>query len=489
MRGVLRGIFKIGGDSGGVGVIEARGIEPVPADQRYARPTSTLWTWLGANIGVLGITLGASLVTLLGLNLWQAALAALVGSAGSYLFVALVSTAGPVGGAPSLTLSRAVFGVRGNIAPTVVAWVVLIGSEAVMCATATFALLSVLTVAGLPTGGVVGGIALVLVVAGAAVLAVFGHATLMWVQKWLSWIFGLLTLAVVTFLLVQADWSAVLSTPGADLAAVASGIGFVAAGTGIGRLASGPDYSRYLPQTPDSGRKVVLFTLLGAAVPLTLLIAAGSLMATGGGLGGGDAVGAIGAELPDWLLVPYLLVVMLGLLTAADLTMYSAGLTLQATGLKVSRPTAVIISAALIAVAGLYVTVLAEDLFGAFTDFISLFAVPLTAWAGVFLVDRFGRSYDLAGLVDTTKESPYWFRAGFHWPAMVAWLVAMALGLLCTHAQVGEAVWFSGPLAETWLGRNSLGWLVAGISACGIYWVLEPLTDSNELPGRAEVES
>lgn len=471
-------------------MIESRGLEPVAVEERRGHPIALLWTWLAANIGVLGITLGAGLVTVLGLNLWQAALAALVGSVGAYLFVALVATAGPLGGAPTLLLSRAVFGVRGNLGPAVVSWVVLVGAETVMCATAAFALLSILTVAGVSTGAFVGGTVVVLLVAGAAVLGIFGHATILWIQKWLAWIFGALTLIVVGFLLAGVDWAAVLAAPGADLAAVASGIGLVAAGSGIARLSVGPDLSRYLPDAPGVRRQVVLFTVLGAGVPLILLIATGSMLATSGGLdGGGDPVGLLGSILPDWLFVPYLVVVMAGLLAAADLSMYSAGLSLQATGLRISRRTAVIVNAVLIAAGALYITVIVEDLFSAFAAFISLFAMPLAAWAGVFLIDLLGRgAYDPEGLLDTSKDSPYWFRAGFHWPALIAWLTAILLGVLCTRAQVGDAVWFAGPLADTWVGHNSLGWLVAGVSACAVYWVLEPLTDGGHLPGRAHPE-
>ncbi len=58
---------------------------------------------------------------------------------------------------------------------------------------------------------------------------------------------------------------------------------------------------------------------------------------------------------------------------------------------------------------------------------------------------------------------------------------------MCVRLTVGETVWFAGPLADTWLGHNSLGWLVAGIWASAVYWVLEPLT-RRHLPGRAHAE-
>jgi purine-cytosine permease-like protein len=94
--------------------LETRGIEPVPDDERNGNPLQLFWVWFAANISILGLPLGATLVVFTGLNIWQALIVALVGAAGSFAIVGIVSIAGKRGGAPSLTLSRATFGVRGN---------------------------------------------------------------------------------------------------------------------------------------------------------------------------------------------------------------------------------------------------------------------------------------------------------------------------------------------------------------------------------------
>ena len=56
-----------------------------------------------------------------------------------------------------------------------------------------FALLAVLGILGVPvtTPVIVGCILLVVTIA--AVIGLLGHATIMWIQKWLTWIFGALT--------------------------------------------------------------------------------------------------------------------------------------------------------------------------------------------------------------------------------------------------------------------------------------------------------
>src|SRR4051794_11885611 len=179
-----------------VGVIETRGIEPVPDADRHGGPLALFWTWFGANMGVLGITLGAALVTFTGLDVVQSVLVAIGGSAGSFLLVGLLSVAGKRGGAPGLTLSRAVFGVRGNWGPTLVSWLGFVGWETVMCTTAAFALLAVLRKAGVATGTAATAGCVLATVVIAATVGLFGHATILWIQKWLTWVFGALTLVV-----------------------------------------------------------------------------------------------------------------------------------------------------------------------------------------------------------------------------------------------------------------------------------------------------
>src|SRR3954462_10507696 len=122
--------------------VETRGIEPVPESECHGHPLQLFWVWFAANISILGLPLGATLVAFQHLAVWQAALVAVLGAAGSFAVVGVVSIAGRRGGAPGLTFSRAVFGVRGNIGPTVVSLVSRLGWETVNTTTAAFAFLS-----------------------------------------------------------------------------------------------------------------------------------------------------------------------------------------------------------------------------------------------------------------------------------------------------------------------------------------------------------
>lgn len=463
-----------------IGTIETRGIEPVPDSERHGNPRELFYTWFAANMGVLGITLGAGLVTSIGLNVVQALLVTVLGAGFSFLLCGLLSVAGQRGGAPGLTLSRAVFGTRGNWGPTLVSWLCFVGWETVMCTTAAFALLAVLGTLGVQVGTTHTVIAILITVVLAAGIGLFGHATIMWVQKWLTWIFGGLTLVVVVFLTAKVDWAGALAAPSGPVGAVFGGIGFIAAGTGLGWVAAGADYARYQPQRVRP-RSIVAATVVGACTPLIVLITMGATMAvTDPGLASAnDPVAAIGAALPPWMMVPYLLTAVFGLIAAADLSMYSSGLNLITGGIKVSRAAAVGVDATLITAGALYITVVAKDFYGIFTTFLTLLAVPLVAWAGVFLVDMiYRRHYDQQALLDTSPNGAYRYSGGIRWSAVLAWLLAIIVGLMLTRASVGERVLIAGPFSESWLGRHSLGWLVTGGTAAGTHAILRLLSQS-----------
>jgi NCS1 family nucleobase:cation symporter-1 len=455
--------------------IETRGIEPVPDHERHGRPVGLFWMWFGANMGILGITLGAILVTFSGLNVAQSLLVALIGAAFSFLLVGLLSVAGKRGGAPGLTLSRAVFGVRGNAGPTLVSWLGFVGWETVLCTTAAFALMALLDLAGVPGGTATTVVSVLVIVVLAATIGLFGHATIMWLQKWLTWIFGGLTLVVLGFLITHVDWAAAFGTAGAPLSHVVAGVALIAAGTGLGWLSAGADYARYLPHTASS-RGIVTATVAGSTIPLVVLIVMGASMAVGDPklASAGDPVAAIGGALPHWMLVPYLLTAVAGLIAGADLSMYSSGLNLITGGIPVRRTTAVAIDATLITLGGLYITVIARDFYGPFTTFLSLLAIPLVAWGAVFLVDMSVRGrYDETALLDRTASSAYWYSAGLRVPALAAWLLGILSGL--AFANAATSGWeYHGWFADSWLGQNGMSWLVAGLVATVLALVGRP---------------
>ncbi|MFD3315339.1 purine-cytosine permease family protein [Streptomyces sp. NPDC058694] len=459
-----------------VGTVETRGIEPVPDSERHGHAGQMFWTWFAANISILGLPLGATLVAFRGLNIWQAVLVAVGGSVGSFALVGALSIAGKKGGAPALTLSRAVFGQRGNHGPTLVTWLSRVGWETITTTTAAYALLALLnTVFGVGRGTVLTLFCLLVFIACTLMISGLGHATIMWINKWATVVFGVLNLVVMGFLVATVDWSKVLDIPAGPVSGVIAGIGFIAAGTGIGWANAGADYARYLPRAIP-GMRLVRASAFGAGIPLVLLISLGSLLTAGDPTlaTSADPVAAINAMLPSWMAVPYLIAAFGGLLMSNHLSTYSAGLTMITLGIRVPRAWAVVLDVVLMFLGGIYFMLVADDFYGPFSTFLTLLAVPISAWIGVIAVDMVrGRQYDPVGLMDTGRGGRYWYTGGFHLPAVVAWVAAIVAGLLFTKAATGaDDVWFAGPLADSWLGTNGLGWLIAIVTGAAAYTLL-----------------
>ncbi|MFJ9708738.1 purine-cytosine permease family protein [Streptomyces sp. NPDC101234] len=456
-----------------VGAIETRGIEPVPDNERHGHAGQMFWTWFAANISILGLPLGATLVAFRGLAVWQAVLVAVLGSFGSFALVGALSLAGKKGGAPALTLSRAVFGQRGNAGPTLVTWLSRVGWETISTTTAAYALLALLDTAfGIRRNTVLTLVCLLVFIACTLLISGLGHATIMWINKWATVVFGVLNLVVMGFLISTVDWSKVLDAPAGPTSAVVAGVGFIASGTGIGWANAGADYARYLPRTIP-GRRLVAASAFGAGIPLVLLISLGSLLSAGDRTlaTASDPVAAVDAMLPSWMAVPYLVAAFGGLLMSNHLSTYSAGLTMITLGLKVPRAYAVALDVVLMFAGGIYFMLVADDFYGPFSTFLTLLAVPISAWIGVIAVDSLrGRTYDPRALMDTSRSSAYWYTGGLRLPAVLGWVLAIVAGLLFTKASTGATdVWFAGPLSDTWFGVNGLGWAVSMAVGAGVY--------------------
>ncbi|MFC4944163.1 purine-cytosine permease family protein [Pseudonocardia sp. GCM10023141] len=452
-------------DTAAPAALETRGIEPVPADERHGHPAQLFWVWCAANISILGLPLGATLVAVYGLTVWQAVIVAAIGSVGSFAIVGAISIAGRRGGAPGLTLSRAVFGARGNLGPTAVSLVSRLGWETVNTTTAAFALLSLLAIVfGTSSTAKEHPVLTVVCIAVFELLTVLvaglGHAVLVAVQRWATWIFGALNIVVGGFLVATIDWSAVAAATPAPVGAMIAGVGVIAAGTGIGWANASADIARYQAPAVRAGA-LVLSAAAGAGIPLVLLISLGSMLAAGDPTlaAAGDPVAAIRAMLPPWMAVPYLLAAFGGLLLSNHLSVYSAGLTTLTLGIRVRRVYAVVVDVVVTFVGALLFMLVADGFYGPFIAFVSLLAVPITAWVGVFAVDMLHRrTYDPVALMDTSRTSAYWYRGGIEPRAVGSWAVAIIVGYL-----------FVGPLSNTWVATSGLGWVVTFIVAAGGY--------------------
>ncbi|MEV5611712.1 cytosine permease [Streptomyces sp. NPDC052225] len=469
------------------GTLETRGLEPVPDAERTAKTRELFPTWVAANISVLLLTMGASLVVAYKLNFWQAIVVAIAAPIVSYGLVGLIGIAGKRGGAPGMALSRAVFGQRGNLLPGSLIWVARWGWETINAVTGAYAVLTVLDILfGIKQNNFLVIVTLLLFVCTTFAISGLGINAVQKCNKYATYLFGLFSVLVLIYLIVNTDWSAVFGQDAGSTSLMVAGIGMIAAG-GVSWIPSSPDFTRYLPRTA-SAKAIVGNSIGGAGIVVLPMVLMGAVMAvsTPDLASAADPVSFLGEILPMWIAVPYLLIALVGMLLINAMSMYSAGFTAQTLGFKVPRHWAVSINALISLVFGAVLMLVATSFMSSFIAFLSLLAVAFSAWVGVFGADMLTRKhYDGAALLDTTRTSAYWYKGGFSPAACIAWAVGLVAGLLFTSSD-----WFTGPLAtNNFIGEYGLGWVVTIVVSGLLYLALPKPVDTTTAPDEPTKET
>jgi purine-cytosine permease-like protein len=378
--------------------VETNGINVIAEEERKGRPAQLFWPWFGSNVSVFGLAYGSFLLGF-GISFWQAMIAGIIGIVVSFLLCGLVAIAGKRGSAPTLVLSRAAFGVTGNKVPSILSWVLTVGWETALVSLATLATAQLFDQLGWSGGTVTKVVALLVVAALVVGGGVLGFDAIMRMQTVITWVTGILTVVYIVLVADHMDWSTVSSLPSGTLAAFVGALVLAMTGYGFGWVNAAADYSRYLPRSASSRGVVGWTTFGGALAPVILLIAGGLLAGSDPELSadiGLDPIGALGTLLPTWFLVPFIVVVLLGLIGGALLDIYSSGLSLLAAGLRVPRPVAASIDGTLMVLGTIAVVFFADSFIGPFQGFLITLGVPIAAWCGIFLGDLAMRRRDYA---------------------------------------------------------------------------------------------
>jgi purine-cytosine permease-like protein len=447
------------------GAIEANGINVIDESERKGTPAGLFWPWTASNISVLAVSYGAFILSY-GVSLGQAVVAGVVGIIGGFLLVGLVSIAGKRGSAPTLILSRAPFGRYGNSLPGVVSYCLLVGWETVLVALSTKAVATVFEQLGWSSGDGVKVVAFIVVAAAIVGAGILGFDAIMRIQRWLTIAMVVVTAVYIALTVDEIHWSKATDlSSGTTAGVVGAGI-LVLTGFGLGWVNTAADYSRYLPRNTRTGG-VVFWPAFGGSLPVLILVGYGLLLcASNQGLSNavsGDPIGGLATVLPDWFLVPFVLVAVAGLISGAILDLYSSGLTLLSLGLKIPRFVAAGIDGVLMILGTIYIVwVAADDFLGIFQGFLITLGVPMAAWCGVFLADLLLRRRDYDEPALFTARGRY---GAVGWPAVLVMAVATIVGWgLVTEPFGAQHLGWLGYLLEPFgFGGKTSDWAFAGL--------------------------
>src|SRR3989442_14641327 len=267
--------------------VESHGIEPIPSSERKGSPREVGWLWVAAFANFVSLITGGLLITF-GLGGGEAIMAGGVGSVVAAMLHGLLSVAGPRYGTTQVVAARHAFGVRGAYGGAFFTVFLAVGWFAVDCVIAAQAIGQLARLAGLPTGNMLNGFALAVVVVVSMLVAVYGHQTIAVFEKYGAFVFVAFCAVLGLTLLPKISWSLQPSLQGADhLAAWVLGTSVIFALV-ASWFSFASDYSRYLPgQLSDRG--VAGWIAAGTAAAVVLFRGPGGLVASlypnrGGGL-------------------------------------------------------------------------------------------------------------------------------------------------------------------------------------------------------------
>ncbi len=379
-----------------IGSIEPGGAEFVPLKDRHGKPFGLFGTWMSPNLEFATIYLGVIAVWFFGLTVWQAILAALVGTGLGALTHGILSARGPKAGVPQMIISRVSFGYVGNILPA--------GLNAIIAGAGWFAVNSVSGGFALATlTHMDPKLALLIVIVIQILVALFGHNLL---QRWERIAFPILA---VIFLL-----GLIFSVGHADIAAAKGGGGLggflIVVGATFGYAAGwnpfASDYTRYLPPTVSKAATGV-WAALGVFVSCVVLETVGVLAATYMSIDGGSPTDEFTKVMPTAVADLVLLGIVIGSISANAINLYSGSMSFLSMGFTVGAKARRVIAVIIFGVLGAIVAFYGIDHIGDYENFLLVIAYWVGPWLGVFLMDQvLRRKQQVDGYMFDTRHNP-----------------------------------------------------------------------------------
>ena len=431
------------------GAIEDAGVEYLGEDARDSSPRNLGAVFLGANLTGTNVVFGAFAI-LFGLSFWQTLTAMAVGIAVGTL--AILPTAGisPRTGTNMTVSSGAFFGIRGRFIGSALALAIALGFAAVTVWTSGDALVAAAhRMFGLPQTDVVRGIGYAVVAALMVTVALYGHATIVAMQKVVVPVVGaLMILGVLAFAgsfqpgATSGEYALGGFWPTWTLCAVLFAAAPISYGPTIG------DYTRRISAQRFTDRQISIALGAGMFVGVLLPSVFGAYTAMALTNPTDSYLDDLVAAAPGWYVAPIVVISLLGGLSQGVLCIYASGLDLEGLTPRLKRTQTTVITAA-IAIVLLYVGVFVFDAVGSVTAMTVVLNAVITPWIAVLAIGalRHRRTgydpVDLQAFAQGRRGGRYWFTNGWNVPAVAAWATGALFGVLAVNTTL-----YIGPLAD-----------------------------------------
>jgi NCS1 family nucleobase:cation symporter-1 len=446
-----------------IGKVETHGIDVIPASERHGKPSDLFPFWFGTNVIFTYILFGGILIQL-GLSLAAALVLAVVGNL-VWLVVGIVSIPGPRTGTATMVVSRAQYGFHGNRLSCFFSWVANVGYEGVDWAIAALACYSLADYAGVKLGMAAKAVILLAIIAASFVLALLGHATILWFAKWSAWALGIASIVFAVFLMPHVKFNYAPNPVlhgNALMVAVLIGISLVLSGPLSYPI--GSDYSRYLPENA-SARQVIWYTALGGYIPTVVLTCIGIFAATA--VDASNFTTTMAKVVPSWFYPIFLLIVIIGVMVNSVLSVYSSGLSLQALGVPLERAKTVWIDAVIGGSLAVYGVLIATNFLTVLQNFLLWSIYWYAPVFGVFVAELALTKGYYKGHELFQVGGRYWYSSGYRWRGVAALVLGMAFSALSSNTP-----YFHGYISTDLLNGGDVSAVGGFAVGAIIYWVL-----------------
>ncbi len=440
--------------------IENYSIQPIPESDRHGTVGQQWRLWYACNANFFCVVLG-SFAVLLGLNLFWAIVAIVIGSVIGGVLTALHAVQGPRLGVPQMIQSRGQFGFYFGVVLFVMGIVLDVGYMGGGLVVGAQSLQGV--VPGLPIEAWI-----VIFTLPCVALAVWGYRLIHAVQPYLVVIMTGVWFAMLGLVLASGDHLA-KGMGGTHLASfpiflVVVGLFFM---NQLSWAIYVSDYSRYMPKNTN-GPKIFTAVAVGSTVSTVAFCALGAWV-TAIAPTASSPVTVIASVAGKWVLW----FSALSLIAGAAMNAYTGMLSWEAVRstwqqVRLSR-IARVIGVLLISVISLVLALLGWKSFvNTFSNFLDVLLFVFVPWSLINLVDFYlvqRERYDVAAFY-----TPRGIYGGWRWVAVIPYLVAVGLELLFV-----DQTDLKGPLVNA-LGGADISWIVGGVVAAVGYLVAVRIT-------------
>lgn len=445
--------------------VETHGVEPIPDAERTAGPLDLFRLTFGGANTIATVVLG-SFPIIFGLSFRDALLATLAGLVLGALILAPMALFGPRNGTNNAVSSSAHLGVHGRV----------IGSFLSLLTAVAFFSISVWTSGDVLVGGatraigsdesgaqndlavaVAYGIFALLVLT----VCIYGFRFMLLVNKvaviaaTLLFVLGIFAFAD-TFDPGYAgifgpdadpDTNALYwpSFVGAALIVMSNPVSF---GAFLG------DWARYIPRETPAWKSMTAAFLaqIATLVPFLFGLVTATVVATNATeyLDEGNYIGGLLAVSPGWYFIPVCLIALIGGMSTGTTALYGTGLDFSSVFPRFSRVQATVFIGVL-AIGFIFVGRFAFNVVQSISTFAVLIVTCTAPWMVVMMIGWFVRRgwYDSDALQVFNRRQRggrYWFRHGWNWRGLGAWLAAAAMSI-CFVNLPGQFVGPFGNLA------------------------------------------